>query len=307
MSGEIAPVMQRTWKEVWQPLARSNIAPPDMFNELLGELSDEPTAPPAPEIPPPNAFDENGVLIDQEHVEARAKYDRALEIYAAERSAYEVAVAGGDARPLFKALIKNASRSEPTSVAFIENAHDILGNYGEALQGRFRELVLSFIGNHNIGYAVDDAFRFHPSLSAMFTRLMREMREKSAIAPHTAQMFGEFEEALFDLRHGRTQTRLKACLSRQFHLLEALGRQCPGVNGQTLGEICNQLQWPHVTIKEVGRKLSGFRNDFPGIAHAGNAAAPHLSTKDYVSISLMLASISPYFLTELDGEKCYGG
>ena len=141
----------------------------------------------------------------------------------------------------------------------------------------------------------------------MFSRLVAELRERSATAPHSAQMFGEFEEALFDLRHGRTQTRLKACLSRQFHLLEALGRQCPGVDGQTLGEICNQLQWPHVTIKEIGRKLSGFRNDFPGIAHAGNAAAPNLTTKDYVSISLMLASISPYFLADLDGEKCYGG
>lgn len=119
MSGELAPVLRRTWKEVWQPLIKADFAPPDMFSELLGELGDEPNAPQAPGIPPPDAFDGDGILVDPVHVKARANYDSALERYAAERSAYEVAVGGGDARPLFKSLLAHASlpclRSAPST------------------------------------------------------------------------------------------------------------------------------------------------------------------------------------------------
>lgn len=307
MSGEIAPVVGRSWKEIWLPLSKARQAPSDLFNELVRELWDEPQPPAQPITPPPDAFDNNGELIGPEHIAARAAYEQAMERYACERSKYEVAVAGGDARPLFKELLQRASASESAAIALIEGADRVLVVYGDESRQQFRRLTLAFISNHNLGYAVDDEFRLHPSLPAIFSRLMQEVREKSATNPHTQQMFNEFEEAMFDLRHGRTEVRLKTCLSRQFHLLEALGRQCPDVDAQTLGEICNQLQWPHATIRDVGRKLSGFRNDFPGIAHAGNAAAHHLTVKDYVSISLMLASISPYFVADLNGDRCYGG
>lgn len=307
MSGEVAPVLHRTWKEVWQPLSRGKEAPPDLFSELLRELEEEPAAPVPPVPPPPEAFNNDGELVDPQHVAARAGYDRALKKHLVERSAFEVAIAGGDARPLFKKLLQRASKSEVGAITLLEGAYDVLDGLSEELAANYRKLTLAFVANHNLGYSVDVHFRLHPSMPAVFSRLMREVKQKAAGHPHTAQMFGDFEEALFDLRLGRTEARLKTCLIRQFNLLEALGRQCPNVDALTLGDICNQLQWPHPTIRGVGRNLNGFRSDFPGIAHAGNANAHPLSMKDFVSISMMLASISPYFVADLDGELCYGG
>jgi hypothetical protein len=90
-----------------------------LFNELVRELWDEPQPPAQPITPPPDAFDNNGELIDPEHIAARAAYEQAMERYAGERSKYEVAVAGGDARPLFKKLLQRSLMLASISPYFV--------------------------------------------------------------------------------------------------------------------------------------------------------------------------------------------
>lgn len=307
MSGELGPVLLRSWKEVWLPLARLKEAPPELFSELVAELVSAPPPPLPLEQPPMEAFDAEGVLIDPTLVAARAAYDKALARHAKERDAFEVAVSGGDARPLFRSALQKASLSEAASVALLEGADEALGAYGVGLRARYRTLATTFIRDHNLGYEVRNGFQLIPTMPGVFSRLLREIKLTASAHQHTQQMFSEFEEAFFDLRLGRTEARLKTCLLRQFNLLESLGRQVPNVTALTLGDICGQLQWPHVTIREVGKKLNGFRSDYPGIGHAGNPTANPLTVKDFVSISMMLASITPYFVADLDGELCYGG
>ncbi len=309
MSGELAPLLGRSWKEVWLPLARSKSAPADLYSELVRELVPAPQAPAQPPTPPPNAFDEAGELVDPVHQIAHEHYKAAMARHAEERDEYEVAVASGDGRPLFRKHLLTAGRSEARAVQLFEGAHEALAVFGDEMQTRYRELVKSFFANHNLAYEVRAEFHLYPTMPGMFARILREVRNTVAGDQHLQQLYSEFEEAFADLKSARTEARLKTCLLRQFNLIEALGRSCPGVTAQTLGAICDQRQWPHATIKDVGKKLYGFRSDYPGLGHAGNpqAVLGPLSLKDFVSISLMLASFTPYFVEHLDAERCYGG
>ena len=68
MAGELAHYLRSSWKEIWQPLGRSKDSPTDLFNELVRELVAVPTPPAAPAAPPPQAFDNAGVLVDPIHL-----------------------------------------------------------------------------------------------------------------------------------------------------------------------------------------------------------------------------------------------
>lgn len=245
MSGEIAPVIDRSWRDIWGPLTRSAHAPSELLNELLAAPDDAPEPPKPPPSPSIDAFDEAGTeVIDPSYIALRDSYQRAVEQYTEKRAAFEFAVAEGDARPLFKQLLKKAGATEAKAMSFLESTDDALEEYDHRVRATYRRLLSKFLVTHNLGYTLDHDFRLHPSMPAVFSRVMHQIRETAYNHPHTAQMFSEFEQALFDLRHGRTEARLKSCLGRQFNLLEALGRQCPGVDGNTLGKICNQLTWP---------------------------------------------------------------
>jgi hypothetical protein len=309
MAGELASVLTRSWKDIWLPLSRRQGAPADLFNELVSELSSPPAPPDAPIPPPLNAFDADGVLVDPQHLTVRGEYEAALATFAMERQRYESATSGGDGRPFFRRLLEDASRSEASAVRFFQECYSVLAVYDDFIQSQFRVLSLAFFRRYSLGYNVGEDLQLYPTMAGVFSRLFEEVRTAAATIPHAHQLFDEFEEAYRDLKMGRTEARLKTCLLRQFNLLEALGRAYPGVTAQTLGAMCDQLNWPHSTIREVGKKLYGFRSDYPGLGHAGNpqSVLGPIQMKDFVSISMMLTSFTPYFLDHLDGEKCYGG
>ncbi len=76
-----------------------------------------------------------------------------------------------------------------------------------------------------------------------------------------------------------------------------------GGQGQTLGEICNNVTtWPHATIKNSLKTLCGFSSDYPGIRHAGTPAGKlrSMETRDLAALSIMLLGYSPYLTAALE-------
>jgi hypothetical protein len=308
MNGELLPVWDRSWHEVWLRLSKSSMAPEDLFVELVGGIATPPVQPIPPAAPSANAFNTEGVLVDLVALNARKEYELATGRYTERRSEYESALTSETkARSFFRELLDEVSH-EAEAIDFLESAHATLVGYGNAVfTARFRKLVIKFIVRFSLRYELRDNFSLHATIPGVFTKLISEVKKLAATDSHLNDLLLEFEQAFGDLRTDHTQARIKTSLQKQFNLLEALGQKCPGVSGNTLGAMCNQLDWPHSTIKEVGKKLYGFRSDYPGLGHGGNAngVLRQLEMKDFVSLSLMLASLTPYLTHSLDFDLCY--
>lgn len=126
---------------------------------------------------------------------------------------------------------------------------------------------------------------------------------------------GDFEEAVRDLRADASSNRIKTCIQKQVNLLEAIGRLCPSVTGNTLGQICDQLGtvlnsvWPHDKVRDAMKNLYGFASDYPGIRHAGTPAHARrdIDMRDMVAISVLLAGFTPYLSHQVDSNIVYRG
>ncbi len=258
MNGELLPVWDRSWQEVWLRLSKSSMAPKDIFVELVRGIASSPKQPIPPAVPPMSAFDAKGILIDKTALNARLEYKVAMEEYAEIRNEYEAAL-GSElaARSFFRKLLSAVS-NEAKAIDFLESAHATLVAYSDVrLVARFRKIVSDFITRFSLRYELRGAFSLHATVPGVFTKLMSEMRKLTAADPHLTDLLLEFEEAFSDLRTDQNPARIKTSLQKQFNLLEALGQKCPNVSETTLGAICNQLDWPHATIKEVGKNSMG--------------------------------------------------
>jgi hypothetical protein len=310
MNGELLPVWPRTWKEVWLRLANSRSAPDDVFIELVSGLAVIPQQPVSPELPPPDAFSAGGELIDAGALQTRSDYEAAMRRYSDYRDRYETALnSEPQARAFFRTLLGQIN-SEAEAVHFLEAAYGVLVSYGNtALVDRFRLIVDEFVLGYSLRYELRQHFSLHATVPGVFAKLISEVKKIAVADAHLNNLLSEFEESFADLKSNRTQARMKTCLQKQFNLLEALGGNCPNVTGTTLGAICSQLDFPHATIKAVGEKLYGFGSNYPGVRHAGNAtsALRQLDMRDFVSLSLMLASFTPHVTHGLDSDRCYSG
>jgi len=308
MNGELLPVWSRTWTEIWSPLSKQSSAPNDLFIELVSGLATAPEEPVAPIVASADAYGANGELIDAAAIQARSNYEKAVSRYSEDRKAYEAALnSEEDARAFFRDLLKRVT-TEGEAVLFLEKSYEPLTAYGDpGLTEHFRQLVGDFLGGFSLRYELRGQFSLHTTMPGVFTKLISELRKVALADSHLSALLEEFEESFADLRTSRTQARMKTCLQKQFNILEALGRKCPNVTATTLGAICDQLDWPHERIKEVGKNLYKFGSDYPGLRHGGtpSSAMRNLEMKDFVSLSLMLASFTPYVASGLDSGRCY--
>jgi hypothetical protein len=92
MNGELLPVWDRSWHEVWLRLSKSSMAPEDLFVELVGGIATPPVQPIPPAAPSANAFNTEGVLVDLVALNARKEYELATGRYTERRSEYESAL-----------------------------------------------------------------------------------------------------------------------------------------------------------------------------------------------------------------------
>jgi hypothetical protein len=196
-------------------------------------------------------------------------------------------------------------------VAFLEKAHEELDDFGgDALSNRYFNLLEAFILKFSLRYDLRRPCQICPTLPGVFANLVRELRTITSADAHLDSMMKDFESAIRDLRGDSSEGRIKTCMQKQMNLLEALGRDCPGVTGNTLGTICNQLSsWPHAEVKDSIKSLYAFTSDFPGIRHAGTPANAlrAIDMRDLVAISVLLAGFTPYLAHQMQADVIYQG
>lgn len=310
MSGQLIRVWSETWAEIWVKLQRASFAPEDLYIELIRQVIPVPRKPSPPEIPPIEAFNQAGELVDPQALQAFESYKSEMEFFSHARRQHEEALSGQNFVEYFKESLMRVV-VELDAVKCIERAYDALNAFDESekLKAKYRDLVINFIHKYNIRYHIRGECSLRPTISGLFETMLSEVRRASIADEHVMELFQEFEDAFCDLRIERTPVRFKTCLQKQYNLLEALGASCPGVDAETLGAMCDQIDWPHVTLKDVGKKLYGFGSSYPGLRHGGRKKSQlrALTMRDFVSVSLMLAAFTPYVASGLDAERCYMG
>jgi hypothetical protein len=310
MRGEIIGGWSETWREIWKPLTDHKEFGDDLIPDLYREFVTEPLPPKQPV--PQHFLNQDGELTHSDDIEARNDYELAMEAYKAERSSYEEIVSSGaQGHARFRKAMKEKLQNEQHAIEVFEKVHAVVIGYGDDdYANRYFLLVEKFLQKYSLRYDLRRPFSLHPTLSGLFSRLLLELKYAAGRDAHLNTLFSDFEDALRDLKMGATPNRMKTCLQKQFNLLEAMGSQCPGVTKTTLGDICGELQtWPHATIREAAKKMYGFRSNYPGIGHGGNAASVirEIEMRDLIAVSILLAGFSPYLTDHIDSSIIFGG
>ena len=273
MGGEWAPVWRDTWREIWAPLSRHSDAPNDLFIELFREWA-------------------RGLakgLTPEQLADAVATPEQAR------RSLRQ-------ARPV-------DTIGETALISFFERAYLVTEDMGgDLLSNRYFILVEKFLGKFSLRYDLRRPFTLHPTLSGVFNAMMRDLKMVTNQDEDLRPIFYDFEESMRDLTTDKSARLIKTCIQKQMNLLEALGQKSPGVTGNTLGRICEQVgTWPHDSVRDAVKALYKFACDYPGIRHAGNPGSRtrEIEMKDMVAMSVLLAGVAPYLSHGLDSDLIY--
>lgn len=276
MRGEFIGVWSEMWREIWSKLAKHPAAPDDVFCELFRDL--EP------------AF--------------QVRLDPAIELA-------DIVDNPAQSKRAFRGVKSARLRGEIALLEFLERAHPTLVDLGgDQLGNRCFNLVEHFIEKYSLRYDLRRPFSLHPTVSGMFSRLMRELGQFTSQDAALAALMHDFQESIRDLKVDSSPGRIKSCIHRQMNLLEALMQRCPNVQPGNFGAMCNDVQtWPHVTVKDAMKKLYGFSSDYPGIRHAGNPASAlrEIEMRDLVGMTVILAGFMPYLSDGFDAADLYHG
>ncbi len=275
MRGEFLGVWSETWREIWAPLIEQEDVPEDIFCELYRELASALKARPS--------IEDLADIIDNPT----------------------------QGREAFERTTANDLAGERALVAFLEAAHSALEDLGgDPLSNSYFNLLSAFIEKFSLRYDLRRPCILCPTLPGMFTSLVRDLRVVTSGDAHLDTLMKEFENAIRDLRTGSSDGRIKTCIQKQMNLLEAIGRECAGVTGTTLGTICNQIStWPHEKVKDAMKALYGFACDYPGIRHGGTPASAlrAIEMRDLVAMSVLLAGFTPYLSDAINADHVYRG
>lgn len=310
MRGDLKSAWPYVWNDIWVRLYETRGAPVELFSELYAALMPRPRMPVAP--PEPTAFDPDGNMFDPDEIAAAAEYQAAMENYNNERLAYEQALTAEpeDVRRWLREGLHTTLQTEADAVSALEKAFSKIDDIGgDALSNRYVNLVEAFIEKYNLRYDLRRPFSLHPTISGVFTQLISQLKTATAGDAHLNGIMGDFEEAFRDLKGGATPARIKACISRQANLLEAIGQIAPNVNANTLGAICDQVgTWPHEKLKEAAKCIYKFSNQYPGIRHAGTPTTQlrEVELRDLIAVSVILTGFTPYLTDRLNADYIYG-
>lgn len=230
---------------------------------------------------------------------------------AKERAIDSVINSPETSREAFERVQTRDFSGERALVSFLEETHATLEDLGgDELSNRYFNLLSGFIEKFSLRYDLRRPCTLCPTLPGMFTSLVRDLREVTGRDAHLDALMKEFENAIRDLRTDSSDGRIKTCIQKQMNLLEAVGRECAGVTGTTLGAICNEVgTWPHEKVKEAMKSLYGFASDYPGIRHGGTPANAlrAIEMRDLVAISVLLAGFMPYLSDAINADHVYRG
>ena len=281
MRGEFIGVWGETWQEIWLPLVEQPLAeddeglPEDIFCELYRAL--------APALTPRPSVEDLADIVGNPV----------------------------QSREAFKATTANDLVGERSLAGFFEAAHDALEELGgDELTNRYFNQLFGFIDKFNLRYDLRRPCILCPTLPGVFASLVRDLGALTNQDPHLNALMKDFEDAVRDLRHGGSDHRIKTCIQKQVNLLEAIGCAAPGVTGNTLGTICNQVgTWPHEKLKEAMKNLYSFASDYPGIRHGGTPASAlrAMDMRDMVAMTILLTGFTPYLESRLSADAIFGG
>jgi hypothetical protein len=275
MRGEFIGIWEEAWREIWVPLIEEEDVPKDIFCELYRAL--------AP----------------------------ALKIVPSAQGLADIIDNPMQSREAFEKITSSDLASECTVAGFFEAAHDTLEELGgDDLSNRYFNLLAGFIEKFSLRYDLRRPCTLCPTLPGVFSSLVRDLRALTASDPHLDALMKEFENALRDLRHDSSDGRIKTCIQKQVNLLEAIGRESPGITATTLGKICDQVRsWPHEQLKIAMKNLYGFASDYPGIRHGGTpgSALRAVDMRDMVAMSILLTGFTPYLESRLSASAIFGG
>jgi len=273
MRGEFIGVWSETWREIWVPLIDRDEVPSDVFCELFRALSP------------------------------------ALKIKLSIQDLADIIDNSAQAREAFERTVADDIDSERTLVTFLEAAHSALDEYGgDTLSNTYFNLLLSFVEKYSLRYELRRPCILSPSLPGIVTNVISRVRAVAATDAHLNKLQNELDEAIRDLRAGRTESRIKTVLMRHYVLVEGIANSQVGNAGKTLGECCNGASWPHKALRTAAGNLYGFRSNYPGLGHAGNPLAVDrdLDDRELVGVSCMLLGIIPYVASIVDLDQVYG-
>lgn len=310
MRGELIGVWSETWREIWVKLGKNAEYGDDLFSDLYRELVPEPSPPQLP--PPAEEYTDDGDLVLPEDIEARDAYERNFDTFARMRSQYEAVVGDGhQSRRACRLSLKEKTKNEANAISALDTAYRIILSYDdEPFSNQYFLLVENFLIKYSLRYDLRRPFSLHPTLPGIFSGLIRELKEATAQDVELHPLMHDFEEAVRDLRVDQSSNRIKTCIQKQMNLLEAIGQRSPGVTGNTLGQICNQVDsWPHEKIKESMQNLYKFSCQYPGIRHGGTPATQlrEIEMRDLVAMSVMLAGFAPYLTDLINSDTIYNG
>jgi len=275
MRGEIIGVWSETWREIWSKLAKHDAAPDDLFCELYRELV-------GAFVSPPDVTTLADIVDDP-----------------------------AQAKRTFQRTKAAAFRGEFALVEFFERAHTVATDLGaDPLANRYFLLLEKFLEKYSLRYDLRRPLSLNPTLPGVFARLFRELKDATNRDAALRVLMLEFEEAVRDLRADRSTGKIKTCIQKQVNLLEAMGRNCPGVTGNTLGVICNQVgTWPHAKLMDAMKNIYGFASDYPGIRHGGTPANQirDIEMRDLVAVTVVLAGFTPYLTDQINSDSVYRG
>ena len=196
MRGEFNGVWSETWREIWAPLSEQEGVPADVFCELYRELT--------------------GSLRVKPSIEQLANFiDNPAQALEA-----------------FQAVTSEDIDGEAKLTRFHEAVHDILDDLGgDAISNAYFVLLQRFLEKYNLRYDLRRPCILSPTVPGLFASLFRDLRLTTSKNGHLTALMAEFEHAVRDLRHERSEGRIKTCIHKQFNLLEALGADSVGLEG----------------------------------------------------------------------------
>jgi hypothetical protein len=273
MRGELLPIWPDLWPNLWLKLNRRAKTHPDLFCELYRELNSSLAA--------PNSIEDLADITDDPN----------------------------QAKREFRRTKSSAFKGERALVNFLESCHEVLDDLGgDSLANDYFILLEAFLEQFSVRYELRRPCSLCPTLPGLFARLICDLRVNVQGDAHLGTLLAEFESAIRDLQADRAETKLKICIQKQMNLLEGLGRNMPGVQGSTLGSICDQVgTWPHAKLKEALKSMYGFASDYPGIRHGGTPghAIRSIQIRDLVAVTVALAGLSSYVTPNFDGDRVY--
>jgi len=214
------------------------------------------------------------------------------------------------ARNFMMTVRGSAFRGDPALARFFRDAFEVYQESGnDALPPEFHRLTAEFIRCHNLRYRVVTPFRLQPHLPGVFAALFSELLEFSASNAQLTGAMADFEHSFDVLSRSHKETDMKTCIHKACMFVESLAASKPGVKGQTLGELCKEIEcWPHKAVRSAVSSLYGFCSDYPGIRHNLNAGGQlrALQVKDSVLVALLLLAAGGYFRENLDIAQIIG-